>query len=428
LRQFKTITAAARIDETTIKLAFENEHCIFFHLQRAHPDIWIQPDIRAPKTFLAPFDRVLHKYLNRSTIVAVNLINDDKLLRISVENSGSYKREFYHLQLEYTGKYTNAIILDDQEIVIEALRHVDAFSSSRIVKVGHALSLPPKPNYTPKPYPIDDVEQFLRQRFTAFEAQQLATLKEQKVAFLQKKLKKVQKELHTLSDEALLEQQSQEAQLLGQILLTNLHRLKPYDTTITLDDFEGNPQRITLPKNIHAVHLFSEHFFKRAKKLRQKAQYQHKEREALTQKEAFFKHFIQSVQHAPTLHALSILFSAPKQKNKTTEHHGVESFYIQSYKIQLGKNERGNIFLLQQAKARDIWLHLKQRASTHVIITTDKQQVPHSVIEEAAKLCVQFSVEHGGNYEVDYTPRRELNITHGAHLLYTKYKTLTVTI
>jgi len=92
----------------------------------------------------------------------------------------------------------------------------------------------------------------------------------------------------------------------------------------------------------------------------------------------------------------------------------------------LGKSEKGNIELLKNAKARDIWMHLKDRPSAHVVISTDKQQLPQCLLETAAKLCVDFSVFEKGRYLVDYTPRREVKMQEGANVLYTNYKTLSI--
>ena len=82
--------------------------------------------------------------------------------------------------------------------------------------------------------------------------------------------------------------------------------------------------------------------------------------------------------------------------------------------------------MLKNAKAKDIWMHLKDRPSAHVIISTDKQQLPERLIEAAAKLCVDFSVFEKGSYLVDYTPRREVRVQEGANVLYTNYKTLSI--
>lgn len=76
----------------------------------------------------------------------------------------------------------------------------------------------------------------------------------------------------------------------------------------------------------------------------------------------------------------------------------------------------------------DIWLHLKDMPSTHVIIRTDKKNVPESVLMFAAKLCVQFSTAEAGSYLVDYTYRRHVKVRQGANVNYVDYKTVKIDI
>ena len=68
----------------------------------------------------------------------------------------------------------------------------------------------------------------------------------------------------------------------------------------------------------------------------------------------------------------------------------------------------------------------KDQPSTHVLITTDKQNLPLNVIQSAARLCVDFTTTAKDKFLVDYTPRREVTIQHGANVLYNKYKTIEV--
>ena len=90
----------------------------------------------------------------------------------------------------------------------------------------------------------------------------------------------------------------------------------------------------------------------------------------------------------------------------------------------LGKNEKGNIELLKEAKKRDIWMHIKDIPSCHVIIRTDKKSVPQSVLDFAGKICVEFSVTKKGTYLVDYTQRHNVSIKDGANVTYVDYKTM----
>jgi len=73
-------------------------------------------------------------------------------------------------------------------------------------------------------------------------------------------------------------------------------------------------------------------------------------------------------------------------------------------------------------------MHLKDRPSSHIIIPTNKQEVPETVLFEAGKLCASFSAEFGGNYAVDYTQRRNVKVKSGANVEYKFYKTIHISI
>ena len=79
---------------------------------------------------------------------------------------------------------------------------------------------------------------------------------------------------------------------------------------------------------------------------------------------------------------------------------------------------KGNITLLQEAKKNDIWLHVKDLPSSHVIICTEKQNVPEPILVFAAKLCVDFSMTQKGGYLVDYTKRKNVKPFDGANVAY----------
>lgn len=70
-----------------------------------------------------------------------------KSFAFEVTAKSSYKKEIVTLQFEFTGKNTNTIIVDENRVILEALRHIDEQSSSRVVKVGIKLLDVPKPNF-----------------------------------------------------------------------------------------------------------------------------------------------------------------------------------------------------------------------------------------------------------------------------------------
>ena len=427
LKKFKKISAIYRVSDTIIKIAFDKDDEVFFDMQRSNSKIFKCSSYPRTKIYNAPFDVILSKRFNRANILDIEIINDDKILRFKTSLASAYKEQITYLQFEFTGKYTNVIVLDEQNTVIEALRHIDLFSSFREVRVGQKLLDIPKAPYTPKEYPLDDVEQFLYDVYAKDMEQKLLSLKRQKLSYLDKKLKKLQKLFDKLEDENQLRELQERYQHYGNLILSNIHLIKPYSKEIELNDYDESKIKIKLDKEFSSAADMAEYFFTQSKKAKQKANNLHIEMESLSSKIEHIKLFMATVNGAEDISKIMILFPAKNmQHKKDKKDDSIEVFWIEGYKVQLGKNERGNVELLKSARAKDVWLHMRDQPSCHVIITTDKQNLPDKIIQAAARLCVDFTTTSQDRYLVDYTPRREVSIQSGANVLYNKYKTVEV--
>jgi len=421
------INAIYRVADTIVKVVFNDERTLYFDMRKSNSQIFMCEEYSRTKIYQAPFDVMLSKYINRASIVKMELINNDKILRITTALSSAYKQAQTVIQFEFTGKYTNVILIDDNEVVIEALRHVDAASSFRVIKAGYELLTPPPPPFEPKEYPLEDVEAFLHEVYAKEERAKLVQFKKLKTAFLEKKLLKPQKRLEALSDESSLEEEVERLQYIGNLMLSNMNRIKPYVTKQKILDYDGSEIEVIVAPNLTTGAQMSSYLFKVAKKNKQRVLHLHIERASLEEKIEHLEHFIDVVQKSQSLSKLKLLFpSRTQQGKKSQKDEGYETFWFEGYKIMLGKSEKGNIALLENARAKDIWLHMKDRPSAHVIIVTDKQNIPKNVLYEAAGLCVDFSVFENGLYLVDYTPRREVKIQEGANVLYNKYQTVDI--
>ncbi|MFA6137866.1 MAG: NFACT family protein [Sulfurimonas sp.] len=426
LQKFTKISAIYRVSDTMIKVGFDRDDAIYFEMQRSNSAMFKCSSYSRSKLYNAPFDVLLAKRFARANILGIELLNGDKILRFKTSVASAYKEEFTYLQFEFTGKYTNVIILDENEIVLEALRHVDLFSSFREVRVGQKLLNVPAAPFEAKEYPLEDVELFLYAQHEKEQKQKLFSLKKQKISLLNKKLKKIEKLFTALEDEESLKNEAQKSQHYGNLVLSNMHKIKPYSRVLEIDDYDGTKINIELSKTYPTVAMMSDSLFAQSKKAKQKVKNLHIERESLSSKIEHLKLFINTVEEAKDVAKVELLFPKKVQNKKIKENDSIETFWIEGYKVQLGKNERGNIELLKNARAKDIWLHMKERPSAHVIITTDKQNVPMNIIESAARLCVDFTMFEKDRFLVDYTPRREVTIQNGANVLYNKYKTIEV--
>jgi predicted ribosome quality control (RQC) complex YloA/Tae2 family protein len=213
----------------------------------------------------------------------------------------------------------------------------------------------------------------------------------------------------------------------GNLILSNIHNMSNYQKEIEVLDYEGNSKTITLSQDARTPSEAANKLFTRSKKLKQKAKNTYIERENLDSKITFLKRLQESITASKSIDEVNLYL--PKQPKKlkkqaVKEDANIESFFIEGYKITLGKNEKGNITLLKTAKMSDVWMHLKDMPSTHVIIRNDKKSVPQLVLEFGAKLCVQFSAITEGSYLVDYTYRRNVKMREGANVNYVDYNTI----
>jgi len=158
-------------------------------MTRGHSFIYKAPSQRPLQGYNAPFDTLLHSLLSGGKLISVEVPNDDRILRFTIAPKSSYKDKIIYLQLEFTGKNTNAILIDDNEVIIEALRHIDADSSFRVIRPGmELLSIPPFER-TEEAKEINDIDLYLEEKYEHIQAKKLLESKKQKLSVTAKKSK-----------------------------------------------------------------------------------------------------------------------------------------------------------------------------------------------------------------------------------------------
>lgn len=423
---FSTLRTIYRIDDTIFYLEFDHKCGYLCDLARGTSHIYPHLSPTSVKRYASPLDQTLSKRCNNTKILAVEQIAHDRIIRLTLSSSLGYKSQTTILQFELTGRHVNLIVTDENLTILEAMRHIDPQMSSRTIQIGEKLSLPPAPPYTTDLTPqCDDIDTFLQTQATLILSTRLETDKRQKIDMIEKKMALLQERLDLLPSQEELRQSIQDATDTGHLLLAHLGDLKIYSPSVTLCNFEGDPVTITIP-SVKTVAMIPEYYFRKAKKMRQKERNTPIERDNLHDKILFLQRLKHHTRVAPDQGALAILFPPKMGRQKEEKGHEWETFMVEGYKIFVGKNQAGNSELLKRAKASDFWFHLKDRPSTHVIVPTAKTSLPEKVLTYAAQLCVSFSVDHAGWYEVDYTQRRHVKPKEKANCLYVNYKTIKV--
>ncbi len=436
LQRFNEIKHVKRVENNTLKVEFQKNVVIFFDMTRGNATAYTKTNTEdsihpanTKKDFKSPFDVLLLKKFTASKIEKIYLKNDDKVLCFEVSARSSYKKEIVTLQFEFTGKNTNVIILDEHNTILEALRHIDESSSSRVIKVGIKLDDLPRPNFKFEEKDCIDIEQTLANNYLGNELKELENTKTQKISVISKQKEKLQSILNSLQSIDVLEEESQELYKNANIILSNLHNIKSYEKEATFDDFDGGRTTIKFDKNYPTPSRYADFLFKSAKKLKQKKENQYLEYENLSQKIEFFERLAVIIKNAKTIQEIEF-YLPKKDKNikKTKKMEPYQSFFIDGFKIMLGRDERENIFLLENSKASDFWFHLQGQPSSHVIVQNTKKDIPDHIIEEAAKICAKFSSDNDGVFVIDFTQRRNVKIQTKANVLYNPYSTVVVKI
>lgn len=424
LSKFRKISSIKRVGDLMIAIRFDGDYELIFDLNKSHSSIYKSNQIQI-KEYKAPFDILLKKRLNSAKILKIKTLENNRILAINVAFTGSYKELISTLYLEFTGRFTNAIICDENEVILEALHHFE--NANRSIKVGRVLAPLEKFEIKEKPCEIiEDFDSYFTNEFAKISLKNLEQIKRNKIANLDRKINILKDNLDALETSKELESKAIELNKRANLIISNLHNLNDYERILNLTDYDGNSLKISIdaPPKIAANEMF-----KASKKIKQKAQNIEIQKENLATKLEFLSSLKSAINSSNDAGEIEIL-SPKKQgsKSETKFSDLIENFYINGYKISLGKSQKGNEFLLKNAKKDDFWFHLKDRASTHVIVKSNKLNLSDEVIQFAAKLCVQFSAKSSGSYEVDYTKRQNIKIQNGAFVNYVNYKTIVIKI
>ncbi|MDR3177350.1 MAG: NFACT RNA binding domain-containing protein [Campylobacteraceae bacterium] len=422
LQEFKFIKRISRAEDSALKIEFQNL-TLYADMTRGASALFMCDDFQRGKRYQAPFDIALNQRFTNSSIESLAAADEDRVLVFEVSQKSSYKIIRSTLLLEFTGRNTNVIILDENGIVVEALRHVNI--SHRTVKVGEKLVSLSKYKVDKNFKPIDDVKSFLYKEYEKIQNESLQNLKNSKSVGLRKKIVKIQTLLDELESEEELEAKAEDFNKKAMLLLSNRYLLAANAKECELKDDSGDTHKIVFADG--DIQSAIDDFFIKSKRLRQRAKSIYVERENLKEKFDFSSRLLEAVLNAKSKDEIEILLpkAALKAKNEMQSSlFGV--FFADGYKVMVGKSERGNAELLKIAKKNDIWFHVKDIPSSHVILKTDKNSVGDEVIAFCAKLCLNFSGVNAGVYEVDYTQRRNVKIIEKAHVNYIDFKTIKV--
>ena len=425
-KKYKKISFIGRIDDNLIQMRLDNQN-FYINLEKSKSNIFCDDDYVLPmKKYKAPFDLILQKYALRANVLDCEIDGNNRILKISLRKKLEYKILDSNLHLEFTGRYTNAILVDSKNIILESLRKIS--QNIRIIKPGKYLAnLPQQNNFTHKK--IDycgDILDFLYLENKKSKEVSLLKLKDSNINLLTNKKNKLLSLLQSLPNEEELILESKKYYETGNLML-NSKDFNVRGDWIILRDYENNEVKISfdldsLSRKNSKKNLINESF-KKYKKLKLKLNNISLQRENLRERISFIESQILFIENAKNISDIRLMQSQKSPHKKEIQKDSYESFFIDDVKISIGKNEKENISLLKNARANDTWMHIRDIPSSHLIIKSSRN-LRDEIINKAADILLTFCKVRGENLLIDYTKRKHVKMKDGANVVYSNYNTI----
>lgn len=252
-------------------------------------------------------------------------------------------------------------------------------------------------------------EQDIRRRF------------DQRAAGLRRSLsqakERAERKLVMLEEDILSEAQAEELRIMGELLTASLHVVPKGARTVELPDYyTGGQRQIALCDTLSPA-ANAQRYFKRYRKAHTARKLAGEQKDKALQEIGLLEEALYYLEGADSGAAISQIRaglaeagllrreSGQKAKRKETPAKPLRFTSPDGLLIQVGRNSLQNEALLKAAAHDDLWLHAKDIAGSHVLISTQGKPVPQASLLLAAQLAVYYSKAQGKRTQVDYTLR-----------------------
>ena len=272
--------------------------------------------------------------------------------------------------------------------------------------------------------------------------QKVFDLRRRKIAeSLKAYIKKQEKKLQIVNEKILSCADADSNRLYGELILSNLYRIEKGAAVVSLNDYSKEDYPLieikldpTLSPKENAERYFKK--YAKQKKTLSAVLSQKKDLQCLLEyldgissdidRTDDIEDFIDIEEE---LTRIGIVKEVKKKKDRQKQTK-FRTYEYKGFTIFVGKNNIQNDRLTFSADRTDVWLHTKDFHSSHVIVKTDKRDVPEDVLLFAAEICAYYSDARGADkVPVDYTLKKHVKKsgTQIGLVYYTDQKTIFVT-
>ncbi|MBO7345510.1 MAG: NFACT family protein [Clostridia bacterium] len=232
-------------------------------------------------------------------------------------------------------------------------------------------------------------------------------------------IKKVKKRLVAINAKEKDATQAEENKIKGELLLANLYRIKQGQLECELENYyDGSTIKIVLDSRL-SVSKNAENYYKKYNKQKRTLIALKPQREQAETELNYLTSVADEISLAENIDDLNLVqleiesMGLIQVKNNLAKKPKKETFCreynVQGFKVRAGRNNAENDKLTFTANPNDVWVHVKDYHSSHVVIESLNKQVPESVVIVACEICAYYSKGRvGGKTEVVYTLKKHV--------------------
>ncbi len=310
---------------------------------------------------------------------------------------------------------------------------------NNIPKDFYFIDLPS--NYNKKHF--DSLSQAIDYFYTyKLENRKIESAKNELAHIVSKLVSKYEKNLEIVNKKIESTKDMEKLKIEGELLSSNLYKVKPFDKEITLDNYyTGCPITLQLNPNLTASQNLQS-IFKKYNKLKNTLIACSKQKEELISALNYFESLfyeIHTQKYIEDLEEIKLelieqgIIKKVSKKQKDMPSKPLE-FDVSNYKVLIGKNNIQNDKLtFHIASKTDIWFHVKNAPGSHAILRLNNvslDNVSCETLSKVASLAAYHSkLKNSPKVEVDYTLVKNVKKIPGAKpgmVIYENYKTLYV--
>lgn len=244
--------------------------------------------------------------------------------------------------------------------------------------------------------------------------------KERLTAVLSSAIKKVKKRIVAISSKQKDAEDAEENRLKGELILSNIYRIKQGDKECVLDNYyDGSNVKIVLNENL-SPSKNAENFYKKYNKQKRTQIALKPQREQADTELAYLVSVMDEIELAETIDELNFVQAellsvgiivekqVPTKKKKVVET-PFREYKVFGFTVRAGRNNAENDKLTFTAKGDDIWVHVKDHHSSHVVIEKNGKKIAENVIRVAGEISAYYSkAREGGKTEIVYTEKKHV--------------------